>query len=273
MRLAALLLLLAGLTASAGEPYRSPYAVKFTFAEEELIGDLRGPRGDWKNESRLPYAEWSSSKTRTGFGSWGPPAQHFPPPPGLEQRSAEWMQQRIIATALRFRGYRYQHHHIPDWDPPAGWPVGKAGLAPAKGIDCSNFTSFVYNQALGLKPTSAVEEQAAITEVPGPGPDQTSPVTRIERPADYTDFARVLKTGDLLFICGKPGGAVTHVVLWVGAIGQSRNQVPLILDSTGGNRQDENGATIPDGVELRPFTPTSWYFRCASHALRLIPAK
>jgi hypothetical protein len=270
MRLAALLVLLTALAASAEEPYRSPYAVKFTFPEEELIGDLRGPRGDWKSEARIPYAEWFSAETLKRFGSWGPAAQQFPPPPGLEQKSAEWLQQRIIATALRYRGYRYQHHHIPDWEPPAGWPLGKSALPPAKGVDCSNFTAFVYNQALGLKPTGAIEEQAAMTEVPGPGPDCHTPVTRIERPAGYADFAQVLKTGDLLFICGKPGGDVTHVVLWVGAIGQARDQVPLILDSTGGNRQDENGVNIPDGVELRPFTPTSWYFRCASHALRLI---
>jgi hypothetical protein len=271
MRSPALLILLTALGAVAAEPYRSPYEVKFTFPEEELIGDLNGARGDWKNQARVPYAEWSSAEILKRYGSWGPPAQQFAPPPGLEQKSAEWLRQRIIATGLRFRGYRYQHHHIPDWEPPAGWPLGKAELAPAKGIDCSNFTAFVYNQALGLKATSDIHEQAAMTEVASPGADRHTPVTRIERPAGYADFARVLKTGDLLFICGKAGGDVTHVVLWVGAIGQSRDQVPLILDSTGGNRQDENGAAIPDGVEVRPFTPTSWYFRCASHALRLIP--
>jgi hypothetical protein len=183
------------------------------------------------------------------------------------------MEQRIIATALRYRGYRYQHHHIPDWEPPAGWPLGTAALAPAKGIDCSNFTSFVYNQALGLKPASDIHDQAVLTEVAGPGAGRRTPVTRIERPSGYADFPHLLKTGDLLFIRGKPGGEVTHVVLWVGAIGESRDQVPLILDSTGGHRQDENGVTIPDGVQLRPFTPASWYFRCASHALRLIPSK
>lgn len=272
MRLPVLLLLATALACGAA-PYESPYAVKFTFPEEELIGDLQGPRGDWKEQSRLPQPEWNSAATLRGFGSWGPPARHFAPPPGFEQKSPEWMRQRIIATGLRYRGYRYQHHHIPDWEPPAGWPVGKAGLAPAKGIDCSNFTSFVYNQAVGLKPTSAIQPQATLTEVPGPGADRTTPVTRIERPASYDEFARVLKTGDLLFILGKPGGEVTHVVLWVGEIGQSRNQVPLILDSTGGNRRDENGIAIPDGVQLRPFTPGSWYFRCAAHALRLIPAK
>jgi hypothetical protein len=267
MRLSAYLLIATALTCTAEPPYRSPYEVKFTFPESELVGDLQSTRGEWKEEASIPYAEWFSAETQKRFGSWGPAARPFAPPAGLEQKSAEWMRQRVIAAALRFRGYRYQHHHIPDWEPPAGWPVGKAGLTPAKGVDCSNFTAFVYNQALGIKPTGDVHDQAALTEVAG------APVTRIERPAGYADFAQVLKTGDLLFICGKPGGEVTHVVLWVGAIGRSRDQVPLILDSTGGNRQDENGVTIPDGVELRPFSPASWYFRCASHALRLISAK
>lgn len=273
MRLPALFMLLSALHGLAEEPYRSPYEVKFTFPVEELIGDLQSERGEWKEEAAIPYAKWFTPETARRFGSWGPAARHYPAPPAVEEKSAEWMQQRVIATALRFRGYRYQHHHIPDWLPPADWPVGKEAAPPAKGVDCSNFTSFVYNQALGLKPTSAILEQSAMTECPGPGADRKTPATRIERPAVYADFASVLQTGDLLFIRGKPGGEVTHVVLWVGAIGQSRDEVPLILDSTAGARQDENGVTIPNGVQLRPFTPTSWYFRCASHALRLIPAK
>ncbi len=108
-------------------------------------------------------------------------------------------------------------------------------------------------------------------EVPGPGVGRTTKVARIERPATHADFMTTLKTGDLLFIRGKEGGEVTHVVLWVGSLGQSKSGVPLILDSTGEGRKDENGIDIPDGVQLRAFTPTSWYFRCASHALRLIP--
>lgn len=272
MRLAVLLLILAACAVAADEPYRSPYSVSFTFPEPELIGDLEGPRGDWKSQSSVPYKGWYSTEMRARHAQWGPAAQHYPPPPGLEQRSPAWLQQRVIATALRFRGYRYQHHHIPDWAPPAGWPLDKDGRVPVKGVDCSNFTSFVYNQALGLKPVSAIESQATMTEVAGPGAERT-PAKRIERPASYAEFSRQLKTGDLLFIRKAPEGEISHVVFWVGAIGRSRDQVPLILDSTGGSRHDENGRNIPDGVQLRPFTPTSWYFRCASHALRLIAEK
>ena len=53
------------------------------------------------------------------------------------------MRQRVIAVALRFQGYHYQHHHVPDWDPPADWPYKESPLGKqSKGVDCSNFTSF-----------------------------------------------------------------------------------------------------------------------------------
>lgn len=256
----------------AQEAYQSPYGVKFTFSPKDLMGDLEGSRGDMKNQSSVKFSHWYAPEMRTRYGVWGPPAQHFGPPPGLAQKDPEWMRQRVIAVGLRFQGYRYQHHHVPDWDPPADWPYkespsGKQG----KGLDCSNFTAFVYNLAFGLKPSGATKAQAEMTEVPGPGENRTSKVLRIEKPETHEDFGHLLKTGDLIFIKGQSSGEVTHVVLWVGKIGTSRADVPLILDSTGEGRKDEDGKDIPDGVQLRPFTATSWYFRSASHALRLIP--
>jgi hypothetical protein len=271
MKIFAVLLLFA--TAGfAQEPYKSPYSVKFTFSPKDLVGDLEGNRGEIKNQSSVKFPAWYADGTKSRYGVWGPPTQHFGPPPGLAQKDPEWMRQRVIAVALRFQGYHYQHHHVPDWDPPADWPYKESPLGKqSKGMDCSNFTSFAYNLGLGFKPTGATKEQSEMTEVPGPGEGRTTKVTRIEKPATHADFARTLKTGDLLFICGKPGGEVTHVVLWVGKIGQSRGDVPLVLDSTGEGRKDENGKEIPDGVQLRAFTPDSWYCRSASHALRIIP--
>ena len=37
-------------------------------------------------------------------------------------KSVEWKRERLVASGARFLGYEYQHHHIFDWDPPAGWP-------------------------------------------------------------------------------------------------------------------------------------------------------
>lgn len=261
-----------GTTSFAQQAYKAPYGVKFTFSPKDLIGDLEGSRSDIKNESSVKFQSWYSAETKTRYGVWGPPAQHFDPPAGLSKRDAEWMRQRVIAVGPRFKGYRYQHHHVPDWDPPSDWPYKESPSGKqSKGLDCSNFTAFVYNLALGLKPSGATNDQAEMTEVPGPGDGRTSKVLRIEKPATHADFEKTLKTGDLLFIKGRPGGEVTHVVLWVGKIGKSRGDVPLILDSTGEGRKDEDGNEIPDGVNLRPFTPTSWYCQSASHALRLIP--
>jgi hypothetical protein len=57
----------------------------------------------------------------------------------------------------------------------------------------------------------------------------------------------------------------------VGKIGVSPDGMPLILDSTGSGAKDANGVTIPDGVHLRAFKRSVWYFTQASHALRIIP--
>lgn len=268
---ATLLLILAPGLRAEEAAYQSPYRVNFTFKEEELIGDLlKGPRADWKDQSTFKEREWYSPEVKRRYGYWGPPAKHYNAPAGLNGKSAEWMRERVIATGLRFTGYTYQHHHIPDWNPPADWPAAEKIAKPGKGLDCSNFTAFVYNLALGIKPTGDVQDQAALTEVAGPGPNRTIPVRRIDNPGEPTAWDKVLKTGDLLFIKNRSGN-ISHVVLWVGKIGQSSSGVPLILDSTGEGSRDEKGVTIPNGVQLRPFSPGSWYAGSASHALRIIP--
>jgi hypothetical protein len=267
------LLLLCALASPAADPaYRSPYRVNFTFSDQELLGDLlQGPRADPRDQSTVPFREWYAESTRRHFGFWGPPAKPFPAPPGLASRSPEWKRQRVIATGLRLAGYTYQHHHLPDWDPPADWPrdplfSGQVG----KGLDCSNFTAFAYNLGLGIKFTGAVKEQAEITSVAGPAAGRTTPLQRLEIPADYADFERALHTGDLLFVKNR-SGAVSHVVLWVGQIGTAPEGVPLILDSTSEGAVDSDGHPIPSGIQLRPFKKGFWYASSASHILRIIP--
>lgn len=251
--------------------YESPYRVKFSFEEGELIGDLiKGPRADWKDQSTVKERDWYGEETKRRYGYWGPPAKHYSPPAGFAGKSADWMRERVIATGLRFAGYTYQHHHIPDWEPPADWPAAEKIEKVGKGLDCSNFTAFVYNLALGIKPTGDVQDQAVMTECAGPGSGRTIPVKRIENPGDWTGWEKVLKTGDLLFIKNRSGN-VSHVVLWVGKIGQSGDGTLLVLDSTGEGSRDEKGVTIPTGVQLRPFRERSWYAGSASHALRIIP--
>ncbi len=252
-------------------PYTSPYSVQFTFPVEELIGDIvHGPRGEVKLLSSVPFDEWYSPKVKTRWGAWGPPFVHQPIPKGIETRSSDFKRERVIAAGMRYVGVSYQHHHLPDWDPPNDWPWKEVGRGEnCKGIDCSNFTAFVYNQTLGLKPTGAIKEQSEQFDVPY-SEGKTLKAEKIERPETYDAFSETLKTGDLLFI-QNTSKSVSHVVLWVGSIGRSPDNAPLILDSTGEGRKDCNGQSIPDGVQLRPFTQKSWYYKSSVHALRLIP--
>jgi hypothetical protein len=67
-----------------------------------------------------------------------------------------------VAAAARFIGYEYQHHHIPDWDPPDDWPWKQCcGARHDKGIDCSNFSGWNYNWAFGIHLNTDVHKQAA----------------------------------------------------------------------------------------------------------------
>lgn len=257
----------------AAQPYQSPYRVKFSFTDQELIGDiLSGPRGEWKEQSSVPFSDWYAESTKRRYKSWGPPSKHYTAPEGMTNQTPQWRRERVIAVALRFTGYAYQHHHIPDWAPPSDWPqnpLAEEPVPPTKGIDCSNFTAFVYNLALGIKPTGDVQDQSLLTEMPGPGGQAVTKLQRIEKPKAYEDMQTTFKTGDLLFIKNR-AGEVSHVVLWVGKIGISRNDVPLIIDSTSEGAKDSEGNVIPSGVQLRPVRPSSWYARSLSHGLRVI---
>ena len=256
----------------AQDDYKSPYRVKFSFPEEDLIGDLlKGPRSDWKDYATVPHSQWQDPANQRRWGYWGPSIKHLSPPAGLAKKTPQWSRERVIATAMRYIGYSYQHHHVPDWEPPADWPRDPDQKTPVgKGVDCSNFTGFVYNLALGILPSTGISQQSEMTETAGPGAGRSVPVKRIELPKSYEDFPKELQTGDLLFVKSNKGN-VSHVVLWVGSIGESPDGTPLIIDSTGTGAKDSNGVTIPDGVQLRAFKRSVWYFTQASHVLRIIP--
>lgn len=262
---------LAALIASAAEPgYQSPYRAEFSHRVEELIPDiLHGDRAAPAHQSTVPLEEWYSPAVKQKYGAWGPPRAHLPEPQIAHGKPAAWKRERVIATGLRFVGYRYQHRHIPEWDPPADWPWKPvASGVRSKGVDCSNFTTTAYTIALGIKPSSDIHKQSAMTEAPLKDGRMVQ-AHRIALPDSYEAFSKTLRTADLLFIKSN-SGQVSHVVLWVGSIGRGPDSVPLILDSTGEGRKDSSGAMIPDGVHLRPCSAKSWYYRSASHALRLI---
>ena len=43
-----------------------------------------------------------------------------------------------------------------------------------------------------------------------------------------------------------------------------------VIDSTGSGHKDSQGNTIPDGVQIRPFTRDSWYWQDFDHAHRIV---
>jgi hypothetical protein len=248
--------------------YRSPYRVEFTLPPEELIGDLeRTERGDPRMEAEVPFHQWYSRRTLERWRSWGPHPREYPPPVGLERWSVERKRERVVAVALRYQGYAYQHHHIPDWDPPAGWPwtstcAGRNG----RGVDCSNLTGFVYNQGFGLRLNTDVHRQSQERIAMGRG--RGTPIEVVPLPSSYDERLAALRTGDLLFIRSR-SGTISHVVIWVGPIGRSPDGTPLVIDSHGEDVRDSQGRPIPCGVQLRPFRKNSWYNQSASHALRI----
>jgi cell wall-associated NlpC family hydrolase len=248
----------------------SGYSLHFNYSADELIGDLRHTeRGDPHRQSHTPHRHWYSHHIRRTMGAWGPGARTYASLADLDDRPLEWRRERVIATASRFLGYAYQHHHIPDWDPPAHWPwkpccAGHNG----KGVDCSNFTSFVYNQGFGIKFSSGIKEQSRIhTAIEGG--DERIGVKTVELPASYAERKKILRTGDLLYIRHNQESHVSHVILWIGDIGHSPSGVPLIMDSHGGEVVNDEGHHIPCGIHLRPFREGEWYDRCASHAHRV----
>lgn len=231
------------------------------------------PPTRWYDPTAYPPAE----------RAWGPRARQFPAPripPGVEPIA--WMRQRVVAVALRYVGYTYQHHHVPDFNPIGHvWPYWKRvkGGVDGAGADCSNFTSWCYNYGLGIQMNSAIRKQAALTRVEGPNgplPVQTVLRARTSTAVDYATIVATLQTGDLLYIRGRssaPAGQdITHVVIWIGAIGRSPDNAPLVIDAHGGAPAiiDANGVAIPSGIQIRPFRKGSWYHTAFDHAHRII---
>jgi hypothetical protein len=148
-------------------PYQSPYRLTFKVPLHDLLFDAKGPRGSAAEESSVPHQAWYSRRVKQKWGSWGVPPRKFDCPPQVAGKPVEWRRERVVAAATRFVGYEYQHHHVPDWDPPAGWPwqqccAGRNG----KGLDCSNFSGWNYNWALGIHLNTDVHKQAALTKAP-----------------------------------------------------------------------------------------------------------
>jgi hypothetical protein len=213
------------------------------------------------------------------------------PPSGVSV--VTWQQQRILAAAnvllTAANGTAYQHLHLPDFDPAqvtsgtypwssvstnptlqSSWQLanGVSGTAsnpyanaygqPTPGIDCTDFSAYVYNLALGFQMHSGVSSQVQFSGTSGkPAPGVTASATILDTtgtPLEPQFFygpnfgTGVLNTGtgtgplaslisqfqpgDLLYM-GGPNLGILHVVMWLGQTGtdSSGNTFPLVISS------------------------------------------
>jgi cell wall-associated NlpC family hydrolase len=253
---------------------KSPYSLKFKYPIEQLLFDRHSERGSVAFQISTPEREWYSEAVRKKSGGWGVEPRKFDCPPEVREKPADWKRERIIAGASRFIGYDYQHHHIPDWDPPKDWKWNKCCAGhQSKGVDCSNFSGWNYNWGLGIHLNTAIRTQAQQASVKGERGDLHAKM--IKRPEGepekwYEELCKTLQPGDLLYIMDNKRTKATHVIMWIGECGQSPDGTLLIMDSTGGKIKDCEGHAIPCGIHLRPFKKGSWYHKSFSHAHRWV---
>jgi hypothetical protein len=195
-------------------------------------------------QTATPQAQWNSLT----LGFWGPHPVTYPAvtvPAGCDP--AFWQQQRILAVIDKIvaMDINYCHHRIPAWTAPPAYQKD-IYCSPAKqteprwqGLDCSNFTSWVYNYGLGgVRLTGAILPQSG--QVGGQQPQwpndaasgNSSTAGALVKDAggaylsvgngNIDDNLPGLLPGDMLYIMGDfPIGStnattVTHVVFWTG---------------------------------------------------------
>jgi hypothetical protein len=206
-----------------------------------VVVDEADPMIDFAHRDTLPQSsvapeEWC--KSADSNGGWGPPRAIYPGAPASpdEVDRQRWKQARLIAAALKYQGLPYNHHHIPTFD---GTKCSKP-WAP-RGLDCSNFTSWILDYAFGLQVTSAIQQQAS--------DGSAGPVVPADEP---------LLPGDLLFVRGSPAdGPITHVAIHLDAAHR-------IDETISGSQGDEL-----DGVYIRSWGRVGWWpYNSFSHARR-----
>ena len=219
-----------------------------------------------------------------------------------------WQMQRLLAAATSLIGTPYQHLHLPQFNPAqAGqgnfqWspvsnkkdlqtsqmlinqthqpkvpnPYAPVYGQPAAGIDCTDFSAYIYNLALGVQMHSGVVNQITFTvngspttgnllpnavpsaTVLNPDGSAVTPVffksptfglSQINQPGSLTSLTDQLQTGDLLYI-GNPTDGVLHVVVWLGITGtdSAGNTFPLVISS------HDNTPAIFDTAAVDPVT-------------------
>ena len=136
---------------------------------------------DFKMRDSLPESPHLKSNWLPSWGKWGPWPSRFPKPTlpkGVNPMI--WAQYRVEAVARKYIGLPYKHRHIPSMG----------------GLDCSNFTSWVYNYGLGIYIRSNISIQS----------QEAGRRLHPEEP---------LQKGDLVFFWNKDQTRVSHVAIYL----------------------------------------------------------
>lgn len=269
---------------------------------------------DFSQRSALQQSNVPNWQTTNQAGSWGPHSQPLPyvsVPAGCD--CSTWKTQRVLQAIDMFvnMGLNYCHHHIPGWTPPDDEGQPKAvfripgttctknrtvnGKIVWQGVDCSDFTSWYYNYALGVASGGIALHTAIDTQACEPNPTSPAPVDPNNKSctidgapgvalnynsSNFDSIAGKLQPGDLLFIMGGNGNTnITHVITWTGmTVGNGTGQIPtskLAPDYQSYVTQGQQLAgawVIADshyaGPAYRPFL--GWYRANLSHVRRII---
>lgn len=183
------------------------------------------------------------------------------------------------------------------------------------GIDCTDTSAYIYNLALGIQLNSGTSTQVEFTSGTKPEVDNSPLATILD--ADGSQITpnfikspnygtatinapgsleisvfQYLNPGDLLYITGEPGSAISHVVIWLGEYGTnadgSQSTVPLVISShdntpaifdVWGSQLDLNGLPLdgniaahlpPPGVHILPITSNTWFYQNFAVASQII---
>jgi len=248
-----------------------------------------------------------------------------------------WSRQRLLHAASQLIGTHYQHLHIPtfdptrvtgstfDWSPVSGNeylqttqdlrsdnpgtvlnPYKAHYNSPHAGIDCTDFSAYLYNLALGIQmhsgtanqvltnswgdPTALVLDSSGATMTPVfyQGPNYGTGTVNASGSLD--SVISQLQPGDLLYMHGR--GVIAHVVVWLGEYGTladgSPSPVPLVISSHDNTPAIFDTTEIdaitglpldglidehlpPPGVHILPFTPDTWFYGNFSLAMHVVP--
>lgn len=241
---------------------------------------------------RSSLSEWACNST----SSWGPSTAAYPDWATTTNISAGcngtwWAQQRALSAIARVvaMDVNYCHHHCPSWDrnatstaiPAECSSTGSSRTYPDRGVDCSNYVSFVYNYAFGAKFISAIDQQAC---APASAPGIALNITQ--------DQQELMQPGDLLYITsnGIATTDVSHVVIFTGFTVDFVNTSSPFYNST--VLRDVSSSQLScmvkqmkkmvannqsvyvisdstnNGPSYRPFA--GWYYRAFSHVRRVI---